>query len=617
MKKNKRDLPTAASTTAASSCRTRSSPESAVRARPVFLFAALALIAGLGILVYANSLQGAFVWDDEVLVVQNAYIRDLAHLRNIFTENILGGVKRMSAFYRPLQVVTYALDFRVWKLNPFGYHLTNVLLHIAAALAVYLFLSALSAPRRVALWTGLFFVVHPVHTEAVSYVSGRADPLAAVFIFLCLTFYVRYGVRQRPGLLAAMVVFAAAGLLSKESALLLPLMALLYHYTFRIRIRPVGLWSLLAAAAAALILRQVFSTHLAGEMDVTVPFLQRIPGVFVAATQYLRLLLWPSGLHMEYGQPRFSLADPKALLGIVLLAGSVVLFFKARLKDPLFSFAVGWFLLTLAPVANIFPVNAYMAEHWLYVPSVGFFLGVALLLDRWAAKSGALRKGMCVLVSGAVASCAFLTVRQNHVWTQPVLLYGSILPHAPKSPRLLNNLANIYAKDPARQGEALALYQRAIASDPAMAFSYFNLANLYNRQGREGQAIENYKKAIELNPLYVEAYSNLGALYFKQERFEEAAAVLEAGARLHLVFAQIHHNLGNTYQKLGRPDEALAAYERAVGLDPDFAPSHVNLAAAYFKMKDHRRAAEHAERAEALGAAVPEEVLRALRPYRR
>ncbi len=604
MKKNKRKYQPAAQ-------------KEAPRVRSVFWFAALAVIVGLGILAYANILQGTFVWDDEVLVAKNAYIRDFSHLGNIFTENILGGVKRMSAFYRPLQILTYAIDFSVWQLNPFGYHLTNVLLHIAAALAVYLFLLALAAPQRVALWAGLFFVVHPVHTEAVSYVSGRADPLVAVFIFLCLTLYIRYGSRPRPGLCAAMAVFAAAALLSKEIALLLPLMVLLYHYTSKTGIRPAGLWSLLAVAAGYLILRQAFSSHLAGEMDVTVPLLQRMPGVFVAYTQYLRLLLWPAGLHMEYGQPQLSLADPRALLGVALLAGSVVLFFKARRKDPLLSFAAGWFLLTLAPVANIFPVNAYMAEHWLYLPSVGVFLGAALLLDRWAHKSAGARRCVTVLVGTAVAFFAFLTVRQNHVWTQPALLYESILPHAPESPRLLNNLANIYAGDPERREEALALYRRAIASDPKMAFSYFNLANLYKRQGREGVAIDNYRKAMELNPLYVEAYSNLGVLYFKQGRFEDAAAVLEEGARLNLVFADIHHNLGNTYQKLGRHDEAMAAFTRAVGLNPNFAPSHVNLAIAYFRMGDYRRAAGHAERARALGAAVPEDILRALGSYRR
>jgi len=410
--------------------------QEAPRVRPAVLFAALAAIAGFGLLAYANVLQGGFVWDDEVLVVKNAYIRDFGHLGNIFSENILGGVKRMSAFYRPLQIVTYAFDFRVWQLDPFGYHLTSVLWHIAAAAAAYFFVLALAARPRAALWAGLFFVVHPVHTEAVSYVSGRADPMAAVFIFLCLTFYIRYCGRQRPGLWIALAFFAAAALLSKEIALLLPLMVLLYHYTAGTKIKGSGLGALLVPAIAYLILRQAFSRHLAGEMDVTVPFLQRMPGVFAAFGQYLRLLVWPTGLHMEYGQPRFSVADPKVLLGAALLAGYVFFFFRARRKEPVLSFAAGWFLVTLAPVANILPVNAYMAEHWLYLPSVGAFLGAALLLDRWADKGPGARRIVHVLVAGALVFFASLTVRQNRVWTQPVLLYESILPHAPESPRL-------------------------------------------------------------------------------------------------------------------------------------------------------------------------------------
>jgi len=120
---------------------------------------------------------------------------------------------------------------------------------------------------------------------------------------------------------------------------------------------------------------------------------------------------------------------------------------------------------------------------------------------------------------------------------------------------------------------------------------------------------------MEADPLYIEAYCNLGALYFEQGRFEEAAAVLEEGAGLNLVFADVYHNLGNTYQKLGRADEAMAAYRRAVRLNPDFAPSHVNLARSYLLKGDRRRAAEHAGKARALGAAVPEDVLRAPAPY--
>jgi len=574
------------------------------------------LIALIGILVYANVLQGAFVWDDEVLVVKNTYIRDFAHFGNIFTENILGGVRRMSAFYRPLQVLTYALDFSVWKLDPFGYHLGSVLWHVGAAFGVFFFLTALTVSRRAALWTALFFVVHPVHTEAVSYISGRADSLAALFIFLSLTFYVRCARHSRPGLIMALSLFAAAALLSKEVALLLPFMALLYHHTLKVKIRPAAFAALLFVAAGYLILRRFFSAHLAGEMEATLTLAQRIPGSFAAYAQYLRLLVWPAGLHMEYGQSRFSFADPVVWAGVALLAASVVFLVKARRRDPLLAFASGWFLLTLAPVANIFPVNAYMAEHWLYLPSVGFFLAGAIFLDRWAERGGAGRRGAFMCVVLLVASWGVVTIRQNTIWKKPVLLYGSVLEYAPESQRLLNNLANIYAKDPLRQDEAIALYRRAIVSEPEIAFSYFNLANLYKRRGQEELAVQNYTKAIELNPSYVEAYSNLGVLYFKQGRFEDAAVILEEGAGLNLVFADIHHNLANTYQRLGRPHDAMAAYERAVALNPGFAPSHLNLALAYFRMKDYYRAAEHAKRARALGADVPEDLSRALASIR-
>ncbi|MGE5280620.1 MAG: tetratricopeptide repeat protein [Deltaproteobacteria bacterium] len=579
--------------------------------RRLWMWGVIALIAALGLLAYANVLKGAFVWDDEVLVAKDAYIRDFAHLKNIFSENILGGVKRLSTFYRPLQILSYAVDFSVWKLDPFGYHLTNVLIHVAAAAALYFFLMALVVPRRASLWAALLFVVHPVHTEAVSYVSGRADPLAAVFVFLCLALYVRR--RGAPGVLVVLCSFAA--LLSKEIALLLPLMALLYHVCFRVRVRWSGLACLVVPAAVVLVLRHAFSQHIAGAMDVTMPLPARVPGAFAAYAQYLRLLVWPTGLHMEYGQPRFSWANPWVGAGIILFILTLVFVLRTRRRAPLLSFGAGWYLLTVAPVLNIFPVNAYMAEHWLYLPAAGFFLAAAVSAERFLEGRPAARPAVLGVVCTAVLCLFALTVRQNRMWREPELLYESILAHAPASARLLNNLGNIYAGDPARREEAAALYARAIETEPGMSFSYFNLANLEKHQGRIQLAIDDYKKAIERNPAYVEAYSNLGVLYFGEGRYEEAAQILKAGADLNFAFPDIYHNLGNTYEKLGRHGEAIAAYGRALGIDPDFAPSFLSLAFVYFKSGDPRRAAFYALRARTLGESVPEDLWTALLPF--
>ncbi|GAF76422.1 unnamed protein product, partial [marine sediment metagenome] len=143
---------------------------------------AIVLIIILGFVVYSNSLNGKFIWDDEYLIKNNVYIRSFSYLPKIFSEDIGTGAEKKYYFYRPLQMITYMIDYSLWKLNVRGYHLTNTLLHILAALTIYWLINILFGDRPLSLFASLFFVAHPIHTEAVAYISGRADPLALLFM---------------------------------------------------------------------------------------------------------------------------------------------------------------------------------------------------------------------------------------------------------------------------------------------------------------------------------------------------------------------------------------------------------------------------------------------------
>ena len=149
----------------------------------------IVLIVLIGLAVYSNSLKGQFLWDDEGLIQYNPHIKNWGYLSKIFISNLRAGAGDSTNFYRPVQVFTYLIDYSLWKLNVIGYHMTNVLLHILVALSIYWLIQILFGDRILSLLTALFFVVHPIHTEAITYISGRADPLAALFILLCFIFY--------------------------------------------------------------------------------------------------------------------------------------------------------------------------------------------------------------------------------------------------------------------------------------------------------------------------------------------------------------------------------------------------------------------------------------------
>ncbi len=629
-------------------------------------------IAVVGIIIYANSFGGEFIWDDASLVRDNVHIRSLAGMRAIFRGDIWQDAQERYFFYRPLQMASYALDYAVWGDNPAGYHISGTLAHVLAAMAVYWLISALFGGRRLALWTGLIFLAHPAQTEAVSYISGRADPLAAVFIILSLLFYSRYDRTGGKRFLALAVPLYGLALLSRESALVMPLLLVVYHAVFRRKPRPPGAALILAAAGAYLFL-QLYALDLFIPPHLynasTLP--QRMPGVFAAIASYARLLLLPFGLHMEYGNKTFDLSDPAVAAGMGITLLCVLWAFRRREKegDPGF-FGILWLFAALLPQLNIYPLNAYMAEHWLYLPMMGFALIVSHRLDLYYKRRGGLA-GKTPFIA-LLVFYSVLTVIQNTYWLDPVTFYKRTISYAPGSSKLYYNLGNAYYRGN-RHMEAISSYKRAADIDPEDKRVYHNLGNAYIYSGKRDEAIEAYKKSIEINPSNIDAYNNLAVIYYdmgrkeeaielfrkvkemdphypgagnldiaikrasgdesataapdepveegaaeagaarviaflhaREGRYDEAAAILEREVSLNPGSARVRSELGVMYAESGRHKEAIEEFTIALEIDPGYAEAHNNMAACYYDMGDYAPAMEHLEKAASLGFPVDE-----------
>ncbi|MDB4349807.1 tetratricopeptide repeat protein, partial [Omnitrophica bacterium] len=477
------------------------------------LFVSLALIIILGLAIYANSLGGQFIWDDELLVRDNAYIRDWTNMRNIFTKDIGSGAGRAFKPYRPLQIFTYAIDYSLWGPGVRGYHLTNAILHILVALALYWFINTLYADRLISLFTSIFYLVHPVHVEAVSFISGRADPLAALFMLLCFIFYIKHIDSKRISLYLCMAASYILAVFSRESSLILPLLLLLYHYAFKKRINLKGFLSLVGIAILFILVRyNIFKCAVFPEAG-TSTVLQRVPGFFAALTEYIRILFLPLNLHTGYGDRLFNLLNPKAIIGVIILAFlSLYLFYAAGTKkrDPkdMIFFGVSWFLITLLPQSNLYYISAYMAEHWLYIPSIGFFLILARFLSR-ACRIEKLKVLTAVFIIGLLGFYSYLTIKQNDYWREPIAFYERTLRYAPDNPKLCINLGNLY-RNTGRKEEAEFLFERAIEINPHDAIAHNNLGNIYSELGKNTAAIASYNKAIAIDPRYAKAHHSLG-----------------------------------------------------------------------------------------------------------
>lgn len=551
---------------------------------------AVGLIMILGAIAYGNSFQNPFFWDDQNLIVENPYIKDIRLVKNLFTKDLAFGTQ-FSNFYRPLQSLSFELDYHLWGLNPFGFHLTNLLLHTGCALVVYFLFSLIfPASRAIPLISALLFLVHPIQTEAVTYISGRADSQASLFILLSIFFYLKTSLKTQPKnnlfLLASTVSFILA-LLSKETALILPLLILLFNLSF-----PQGskrhYWPYFLVALVYILLR-----------STVLNFLQR-PLFLSDANLYLRLLtsaktfalylglfFLPFNLHMERSLPYVSsILDKDVLFSLILLMLLIILILRSYKSSKLCFFAGIWFFLTLLPVSNIVPLNANMAEHWLYLPSIGFFLLVAFGFDKLLKKANSIKRLSVILIIILISFYCFLTVKRNQEWGDPETFFRKILVYNPQSTEAYNCLGAIY-QNQNKLDLAIDAFRRAVQIDTFNYKSYGNLGSALRKKKEYDLAISAYKKALALRPDIPGLYNNLGNVYADRGQLQQAKEMLEQALRLYPEFPLGRANLAKIYSEMGDSDSAIKEYKKAIALQPNLVLAHYNLGIAYQKQGEY------------------------------
>ncbi len=550
----------------------------------------LALVVAAVLGVYANALPNAFLWDDRVLIVGNPAIKRWDALPHLLVSDLFpGGVA--SGYYRPLQALTYALDYRLWGLAPAGFRLTNVLLHGAAAAALYLVAVRVLAAPLAALVAALLFAVHPLHVEAVTYVSGRSDPLAAVFLLLAVLGFLRGDARGR---LLSLVAFFLA-LLAREASLVLPLLLLVLDRAPPGRARrPLSAFVPYAVVVAAYLALRALSVpaNPVPAATASVPLGFRLLTMAEVIVQYLGLVVAPQGLHME--RTVTAVASPLdatalaalAVLGL-LIAGAGWL--RATSAWPV-TLGAAWFLVALLPVANVVPLATFMAEHWLYVPLMGLALAAGWMVEHLAV--GVRRSRVLFAVALVVVVFGGLTMRRNLDWRDGRTLYESLVPLAPDSVRLRVNLAEAY-QTAGDLDQARAVYADVIRrrpDDPAIADALNNLGNIARAEARFDEALAAFDRAIVLRSDHVAARNGRALALQALGRNDDAERELEDALALDPSFATTHSNLGNLYFRRDEIPRARDAYLAAIRLDPEHADAHNNLGSAYFRLGDRRRA---------------------------
>lgn len=518
---------------------------------------ACALVAGV-LALYANSLGHGFHYDDGHSLVDNEAVRTLGNTGRFFVDPGAFSAMPEARMYRPLLLLTYALNHAVGGDRPFGYHLVNVLLHAANAGLLWLLARRLLGSSGTALAAALLFATHPAISETVDYVSARSSSLAALFVLGGLLVVVAGAPGARARQHVALTGLAALALLAKsEGIALLPLAALCLLQT-RAQVRA---WTLLAGPAVAAVAYVAGTRQIIGKA-----FLEPVRSAAVqlgtqvkAIPFYAHTCLMPVRLSIE---PQFteahgvSAAVAASLALCACLAGAVVVL---RRLCPAAASGAAWFAVTLAP-SSVVPLNVLVNEHRLYLPLAGGAILAAALL-------GAAGQRRRWFLPALLALWVALVVQRNGDWASEEAIWGDAVRKGPGMPRALVNLGKAYLED-GRYDEAIAASQRALALDPGLARAHYNIGTAHLQQRQYEEAVASYERALELEPHLMEALNNLGNAFKEQGLYWRA---IEHYRRALGVFdhASLHHNLGSAFLAAGEADSAVAHFERARLLGSD------------------------------------------------
>ncbi len=597
-----------------------------VRVLPVVLILAAA------VLPYLHSLRYPFVnWDDFTLIVGNEYIKELSwtNIRAMFTPGVVGA-------FQPLRNLSYAIDHLFWGMNPLGFRLTNLLLYALTCLGVFYFINRLVRSRAAALVGAILFAVHPIHVEAVTWLSARKEVLSGIFYLLGFISYMSgvagKQVRWRYYLLS--VSLFLLGALSKPTTVSFPAILFLYDLCFVTggKLRPAlarlrwhaPYWVVAVAVTAVTIMVSAQGAVLKGFHGGSLG--SNLSTVAVAFPKSIALLILPVNLSPRYvSHESVLLLQPEGLISLFSLIMLALVMLDLWRRSSLLFFSLAWLVVALMPMSNLVPTSTLIADRYLYIPSFGFCLLAAVAFGNLLGTNPArrflraLRKvgliaAVCVLVAFSV-----LSFNRNFVWQDTVALWSNAVEQDPGNTLALYALGGEYMRSGnledaieafrrclivspyytdarvalgqcyAMQGNldrSIFHFKQALIDTAAARSVYGDFALVLQARGSYEQAIKHYRVALGMDTTDTWVRDRLAECYAESELFD--AAIVEWKELLKLskdeMPARLHYNLGVLYHMKGEHEKALAAYEEAIRADSSFIDAYFGAANSHLAL---------------------------------
>ena len=542
--------------------------------------------------------NGFVGYDDPAYVTQNA------HVNTGYTwQNIVWAFRGAHASnWHPLTWISLQLDASLYGLDPAGYHLTSLILHVANMLLVFLWLGDITGHRGRSAFVALAFGLHPVHVESVAWVSERKDVLSTLFCMLTFLAYTAYV--RRPGLTRYLAVAAlfAAGLLSKPMLVTLPILLLLLDWWPlqrkeswpRLVIEKLPLLALASLSAAV----TVWAQREGGSLTALdrLPLGNRLANAVISYIRYIGKTLWPADLAVFYPFP-IPIPAWEVAGCVTLLVIATWLAYRERHRRPWLMAGWCWYILSLLPVIGIVQVGMQsMADRYLYVPMIGLLIASAWQAAESAQGSLARIRIVTAAASLALTACAVLSWRQAQVWRDGATLFTHAIAVTTDNFVAHDNLG-VELDRLGRPEEALAEYRETLRIRPGdrngeenFAQASFTKGERLLGQGDVNGAIAAFRDGLRFRPRNAVALTSLGAALARSGQSIEARKVFEDCVQADPSSVEAHYDLGLVQQALGAYAEALESYDAALRLQPGFGAAQAARAEALYTLGRYRDA---------------------------
>jgi len=574
--------------------------------------------------VFGQTLGHEFVnYDDNDYVYENPVVQ-----KGLTFDGIVLAFTHVYSFnWHPLTWISHMMDCQFYGLSPGGHHLTNILLHTATSILLFLILRQMTTAFWRSAFVAAVFAIHPLRVESVAWVAERKDVLSGLFFMLTIGAYVRYARRPwSPVRHGFVVLLFALGLMCKPMLVTLPLVLLVLDYwplgrvaggewrvtRFGVQVPQLSTLNHLLYEKLPLLGLAVASSvvTLSAQHEAIQPFENislplRVDNALISYVAYLGQMFWPSGMAVLYPFTAGGVGVSGVLLSLVLLAGISTGVFVLCRRRPYFLTGWLWYLIMLAPVIGILQVGLQArADRYTYLPQIGLYLlltwAAADLCAGWRHRRAVLG-GCATIILTALIFCA--RAQTSH-WRNSESLWTHTLACTADNYVAHSNLGNALYQKGSVDG-AITQYQTALQIKPDYVEAHDNLGNVLLQKGRVDEAITHYQMALQIKPDNAKAHNNLGNALVKKGRVDEAITQYQTALRIKPDYAEAHNNLGNALVEKGKVDEAITQYQTALQIKPNYAEAHNNLAwelatASQASLRNGGKAVELAERANQL-----------------